>query len=37
MTCYHSCPYCGGLLILLGTLGTVDHWRCRHCGAEVSS
>lgn len=26
------CPGCGGEANLLGTLGTVDHFRCRACG-----
>lgn len=31
------CCECNGLCILLGTLGTLDHWRCRYCGMEFSS
>lgn len=28
-----TCPYCTGPGVLLGTLGTLDHYRCRNCGA----
>jgi len=30
------CPSCGGPLGLMGTLGTMDHWRCRNCGQQVN-
>lgn len=29
-----SCSQCGGLLVVLGTLGSVTHYRCRACGWE---
>jgi len=28
------CPECHGYLIPLGSLGRVDHFRCRACGAD---
>lgn len=28
-----DCDACGGPMYLLGTLGNLDHWRCRNCGA----
>jgi hypothetical protein len=28
-----ECEACGGPMYLLGTLGDLDHWRCRNCGA----
>ena len=31
------CPVCGGEGYALGTLGCLDWWRCRHCGAEYST
>ena len=30
------CTYCYGDLIPLGTLGTIIHYRCRHCGLQFS-
>jgi hypothetical protein len=27
-----ECEACGGPLALLGTLGSLEHSRCRHCG-----
>lgn len=33
----HACPVCGGPGVLLGTLGRVDHYRCRDCGLGFSS
>jgi hypothetical protein len=32
-----ECPQCGGPGILLGTLGSTDHYRCRNCGWGFSS
>jgi hypothetical protein len=29
-----GCPLCGGPLVPLGTLGRVEHFRCRDCGAD---
>ncbi len=26
------CNMCGGEAALLGTLGDIEHWRCRDCG-----
>lgn len=31
-----TCPACGGPGVLLGTLGRLEHFRCRDCGAEFS-
>ena len=31
-----ACSLCGGGLVLLGKLGSLDHYRCRNCGAEMS-
>jgi len=28
---------CGGILVFLGVLGNLAHYRCRDCGAEFSS
>lgn len=28
------CAMCRGPLIFLGTLGKLDHYRCRNCGAD---
>lgn len=30
------CPYCYGELKLLGRLGRVTWYRCRHCGTDWS-
>jgi hypothetical protein len=27
-----KCKLCGGLLMLLGQLGLLKHYRCRNCG-----
>lgn len=27
-----ACKLCGGVLELLGALGWLKHYRCRHCG-----
>lgn len=32
----NPCPLCRGPLIVLGDLGSVRHYRCRNCGAEIS-
>lgn len=32
-----ECSVCGGDRQLLGTLGQIDHWSCRHCGMESMS
>lgn len=29
----HQCPACNGSGQYLGTLGTLDHFTCRNCGA----
>lgn len=31
-TAFPNCPTCGGPPVFLGTLGAVEHWRCRYCG-----
>jgi len=31
-----ECPVCGGPGVILGTLGTRVHYRCRDCGMEFS-
>jgi len=31
-----TCPACDGPGAYLGTLGRLDHWRCRDCGAQFS-
>lgn len=31
-----TCRLCGGLLYLLGVLGKLKWYRCRHCGMEFS-
>ena len=31
-----GCEVCGGPLVVLGTLGTRDWFRCRNCGADQS-
>ncbi len=28
------CKFCNGILMVLGTLGTADYYRCRHCHME---
>jgi DNA-directed RNA polymerase subunit RPC12/RpoP len=33
---YVACKLCGGTLQLLGQLGRLAWYRCRHCGIEVS-
>lgn len=30
------CAVCGGPCELLGTLGSIDHFRCRNCGMTQS-
>lgn len=30
------CAACGGDLVLLGSLGSRVHFRCRHCGLDQS-
>ena len=32
-----TCSVCNGPLCYLGTLGNVDHWRCRYCGSQEST
>lgn len=29
-----ACPVCDASAVPLGTLGFLDHWRCRDCGAQ---
>ena len=29
-----ACLDCGGPLVLLGILGTTEHYRCRNCGVD---
>lgn len=29
-----TCNDCGGPLVVLGTLGSVTHFRCRDCGGD---
>lgn len=29
-----QCPACGGPLMIIGRLGSVDHYRCRNCGMD---
>lgn len=31
----NDCPMCGGNTLYMGTLGNLDHFRCRDCGAQV--
>ena len=31
------CSFCGGPGILLGSLGSREHFRCRNCGTEWSA
>ena len=31
-----ECSACTGAMVFLGTLGNLDWFRCRHCGAECS-
>lgn len=31
------CPVCNGRLIFLGTLGKIDHYRCRNCASDAHS
>jgi hypothetical protein len=31
------CSFCGGDLAYLGTLGTLEHYRCRNCGMEFNT
>ena len=31
-----KCPICGGPSSSLGTLGDLEHWRCRNCGMDHS-
>lgn len=30
------CPYCGGILLLMGVLGRLYWYRCRSCGIECN-
>lgn len=30
------CGMCGGVLIFLGQLGLIRHYRCRQCGMVIS-
>lgn len=30
------CPYCGGLLTALGSLGRLLWYRCQDCGATIN-
>ena len=32
----HICPVCAGPVYPLGSLGRVEHFRCRHCGLDLS-
>jgi len=32
-----ECSVCGGPRLLLGSLGKLDHFRCRCCGSESSN
>jgi transposase-like protein/transcription elongation factor Elf1 len=32
-----ACPMCGGPGEYLGTLGSLDHFRCRNCGAQFNT
>ncbi len=32
-----GCPVCGGPPAHLGTLGKLEHWRCRGCGMDHST
>lgn len=32
-----TCPACGGPLVSLGTLGNLEHSRCRDCGAQTEA
>lgn len=34
---YAECPACDGPLELLGTLGRVEHYRCRNCGLDSNT
>ena len=36
MGCEMICEQCQGDLVILGVLGNLAHFRCRHCGAECS-
>lgn len=31
-----ECVHCGGDLVALGSLGNLEWFRCRHCGADQS-
>lgn len=31
-----NCDQCGGSLVLLGSLGSTEHYRCRQCGWTAS-
>lgn len=31
-----ECELCGGMLVFLGQLGMVEHFRCRDCGMMYS-
>ena len=32
----HPCVLCSGPLVVLGSLGRLDWYRCRNCGAQYS-
>ena len=31
------CPLCDGPVFYIGTLGGLDHFKCRNCGIEFST
>ena len=31
-----NCVLCGGVLVFLGSLGSLDHFRCEGCGIDQS-
>lgn len=31
-----TCQHCGGPMVPLGALGSLEHYRCRNCGAMDS-
>jgi ribosomal protein L37AE/L43A len=31
------CPFCGGVGVFMGELGSLEWWRCRACGMEFST
>ena len=34
---HRTCQLCGGVLGILGHLGRLTHWLCRHCGMLYST